>query len=130
MESAVAFFLAEFYKISYTLIMEFSLPLASPLLIAGLAGGMLRAVVGYIKAKNALKKSPNFSPLYLLSTVFASGAIGYLTVWFFYDLREIVLGSLPFTPAISAVLGYAGGDIMENVYKIFTKRLTLFEKAK
>ncbi len=108
--------------------MEFSLE--SPLLLAGLAGGMLRAIVGYIKAKNASKKKQDFSPLYFLATVLVSGAVGYLTVWVFYDLREFILGTLPFTPAISAVLGYAGGDIMENIYKIFTKRLTLFEDAK
>lgn len=99
----------------------------SSLLIAGLTGGMLRAVVGYIKARSATKKNQTFSPVYFLATVLASGAIGYLTVWVFYDLREYILGSFPFTPAIAAVLGYAGGDIMENIYKIFTKRLTLFE---
>ncbi len=106
--------------------MDFS-SLEPPLLIAGLSGGMLRAVVGYIKARSAAKKKQAFSPVYFLATVLATGAIGYLTVWVFYDLREFILGSLPFTPAIAAVLGYAGGDIMENIYKIFTKRLTLFE---
>jgi hypothetical protein len=60
--------------------------------------------------------------LYFLATVFISGAIGFLTT---ISVQEVSLQFEfdAFNPALAIVSGYAGGDILENVYKILFQRL-------
>ena len=34
-----------------------------------------------------------------------------------------------FTPALAFIVGYAGGDLLENIYKIVLKKPSLYEIA-
>ena len=82
------------------------------ILAAGFAGGLLRGLVGFIKYKNASKKSVPFHGLYYLATVLVSGMVGLLAAWVSADLKITFLNGLVITPAIASVIGYAGGDFL------------------
>jgi hypothetical protein len=82
--------------------------------VAGFFGGVLRGTVGYTKYLTTYK-NVSFKPIYFLITVITSGILG-LCIAFVFD------GSMP----MAFVLGYAGGDFLENVYKIVLKKPTLF----
>jgi hypothetical protein len=43
------------------------------------------------------------------------------------DLGLTFLGLPVITPAIAIVVGYAGGDFIENIFKILTGKTSLFE---
>jgi len=38
----------------------------------------------------------------------------------------IFLGVSVFSPALSFIVGYAGGDFLENIYKILTKKASFY----
>lgn len=95
------------------------------ILIAGFAGGALRALTGYIKSKSLSKKEVHFRPLSFLATTGVSGAVGLLAAWVSLDLNLTFLTGIPITPAIASVIGYAGGDFLESLYKIFSKTSSL-----
>jgi len=84
------------------------------ILIAGFGGGMVRGIVGFIKYQYSYK-SIGFHLYYFLVMVFLSGIVGLLTA--------AVLGE---DPLIAFIAGYAGGDIIENAYKIIQKKITLY----
>ncbi len=86
------------------------------LLIAGFGGGMARGLVGFIKHQFAYKNA-SFSVPYFLAMVFLSGTVGVLSAAAVRELGINFLGS-PITPVVSFIIGYAGGDFLENVYKI------------
>ena len=72
-------------------------------ILVGVLGGLLRSLYGFMKAVNSSKKI-NLS--YFLSTVIIAGIIGgVLGNVFNIDYR------------IAALAGYAGTDILENIYK-------------
>lgn len=96
------------------------------ILIAGLVGGLLRGLVGWLKYQMSYKAVP-FRPLYLLSTVSVSGVVGLLAAWVSRDIGLTFLGLSEVTPAIAFVLGYAGGDFIENLFKIFTGKTSLYD---
>ncbi len=83
--------------------------------VAGLTGGVIRGLTGYMKYSLSYKKV-EFNLLYFVSLVVVSGLIG-LVVGYAFD------GS--FVVALAA--GYAGGDFLENVYKIITKQPGIFK---
>jgi len=95
-------------------------------LLMGFLGGVVRGLVGYIKYRNSYKNVP-FMPGYFAFTVAVSGAVGLLAAWVTEDLGIGFLG-LPFvTPALALVIGYAGGDFIENLYKILTGKASLYQ---
>ena len=53
--------------------------------------------------------------------VFLSGIVGVLSAAAVRELGIDFLGS-PVTPAVSFIIGYAGGDFLENVYKIILRK--------
>ena len=93
------------------------------ILIAGFGGGAIRGLVGFIKHqysyKNVKFELPYFSAMMLLS-----GIIGLLVTVAIKDLGFALLGS--FGPALAFVVGYAGGDFVENIYKIIVKKSSLY----
>ncbi len=93
------------------------------ILIAGFGGGAVRGLTGFIKHQFSYKNVP-FRVRYFLGTVIISGMIGFLSV---YAIKNIgfTLESM-FTPALSFIVGYAGGDFIENIYKILIKKSSLY----
>jgi len=96
------------------------------ILIAGFGGGFLRGLVGYIKHQFSYKKV-GFDLKYFIGMMFISGIIGLLIA---VGVRETGIQFLggSFTPALAFVIGYAGGDFLENLYKIIIKKSSLWDK--
>jgi len=57
--------------------------------------------------------------------MFISGIIGLLAAMAVKEIGFTLLGS--FTPALAFIVGYAGGDFLENIYKIIIKKSSLYE---
>lgn len=94
-------------------------------LIAGLVGGLLRGLVGWLKYQMSYKDVA-FRPIYLATTVLVSGTIGVLAAWVSKDIGLSFLGMSELTPAIAFVVGYAGGDFIENLFKIITGKASFY----
>ncbi|MFH1440261.1 MAG: hypothetical protein ABIG89_06840 [Candidatus Woesearchaeota archaeon] len=84
--------------------------------VFGFIGGLARACVGYVKYRSADKKT-KFKIQPFLITLLASGIIGTFAG---------LLVSTNYTLALLA--GYAGTDLIENIYKIQRKTKTIFKK--
>lgn len=95
------------------------------LVLSGFFGGVLRGLVGFIKHQFSYKNVP-FNLKYFLGMSFISGVIGLSAS---LALREVgmTLDGF-FTPALSFIIGYAGGDFLESVYKIILDRSSLGQK--
>jgi len=79
------------------------------LLFIGFLGGVIRGLTGFIKHQLSYKEV-KFNLAYFFLMVFLSGIIGMLVSSF--------LGG---DYILCFVVGYAGGDFIENIYKIFAK---------
>ncbi len=90
--------------------------------ISAFGGGFVRGLVGFIKHQFSYKEV-KFKPGYFVGTMMASGMIGLLSVWAIKGVGFILEDS--FTPALSFITGYAGGDFIENIYKIIIKKSSL-----
>ena len=84
------------------------------ILVAGFAGGLTRGLVGFIKYQYSYK-NVGFNLPYFFVMIFLSGVVGLLTA-----------AAFKYNETFSFVIGYAGGDFIENVYKIITKQESLF----
>jgi len=98
------------------------------LLLAGAGGGIVRGLMGLTKHRLSYKEV-EFKPLYFFGTVAISGFIGLTVTW-------AIVGSgltLPFTntinTAIAFIIGYAGGDFIENFYKLLLRKPNLFKEG-
>ncbi len=93
------------------------------ILIASFGGGMIRGLVGFIKHRLSYKNVP-FNLFYFLAMSFISGIIGLLSA---IAIKEIglTLGGV-FSPALAFIVGYAGGDFIENIYKIIIKKSSIY----
>ena len=96
----------------------------SSVLIAGFIGGVIRGLVGFIKHQFAFK-DVEFDLPYFTAMMLISGAVGFTIVAALEGLDFSVLGR-PLGPAMGLIAGYAGGDLIENLYKIIFKTDTLF----
>ncbi len=95
------------------------------IITAGLAGGVLRGLVGYFKYHFSYREV-KFKPRYFLALVGISGLVGLLAAWITDDLGLTLLGLNRISPAIALIIGYAGGDFIENVFKIITGKTSLY----
>jgi len=93
------------------------------ILIFGFLGGLIRGLVGFIKHQYAYKNVP-FRLGYFLGMMVASGFIGLVVVLAMKDLGFTLNHS--FSYGLALVVGYAGGDFIENIYKIIVKKSDLF----
>jgi hypothetical protein len=95
------------------------------LMAAGFCGGVIRGLVGFVKHQQSYKNVP-FSLPYFLAMSFISGIIGLMAA---ISLKEagLTLNNV-FTPALSFIIGYAGGDFLEGIYKIIIKKSSLGQK--
>lgn len=93
------------------------------ILIAGFGGGAVRGLVGFVKHQFSYK-NVGFKLPYFLAMLFLSGAIGTVATIAIKELGFTLLGV--FTPALAFIIGYAGGDFIENIYKIIIKKSSLY----
>ncbi len=96
------------------------------ILLAGFGGGVVRGLVGYIKYRNSYKNTP-FMPSYFAFSVLVSGVVGLLVAWVTQDLGVTFLGLSTITPALALIIGYAGGDFIENLFKILTGKTSFYK---
>lgn len=93
------------------------------IILAGFFGGVIRGLVGFLKHKFSYKNVP-FKLYDFLGTVILSGIIGLITAMAVKGVGFEYQGL--FTPALSFIIGYAGSDFIENVYKLIIKKSSLY----
>ncbi|MEA3295998.1 MAG: hypothetical protein U9Q27_02570 [Patescibacteria group bacterium] len=91
------------------------------ILITGFGGGAMRGLIGFVKHQYSYK-NVGFDLLYFLNMMFISGIIGLLTAVAVKETGIDLFGTSGFTPAFGFIIGYAGGDVIENIYKIVKKK--------
>ncbi|MBZ9572397.1 hypothetical protein KJA15_03640 [Patescibacteria group bacterium] len=99
------------------------------ILIAGFGGGVIRGLIGFIKHQYSYK-NVGFRLPYFFNMMFLSGIVGVLTAVAIKELGMTFLGLDYLTPALALIIGYAGGDFIENVYKIIIKKPSLYSFPK
>lgn len=92
--------------------------------LSAFTGGLVRGLVGFIKHQFSYKNVP-FRPRYFIGMLFISGIVGLVATVAIKELGFTLFGQ--FTPALAFIIGYAGGDFVENIYKIIIKKSNLFE---
>lgn len=97
------------------------------ILISGFGGGFLRGLVGFIKHQFSYK-NVKFDLPYFLAMMFISGAVGLVCALAIKELGFTLFGV--FSPALAFIIGYAGGDFIENIYKIIIKKSSFYEDLK
>lgn len=93
------------------------------ILIAGFFGGVVRGLVGFIKHQFSYKNVP-FRLSYFLGMSFLSGITGLVSALAIKEIGFTLEGV--FNPTLSFIIGYAGGDFIENIYKIIIKKSSLY----
>ncbi len=94
--------------------------------IAGLFGGLLRGGMGLFKYTTSYKDI-EIRPYYFAGMVILTGIIGWVSAWILRDALEIFLEISRIPLSFGLVAGYAGGDFIENVFKIAMREPQLFE---
>jgi len=97
------------------------------ILLAGFFGGVVRGLVGFFKHQFAYRHVP-FNLGYFISMSVLSGLIGLSAALAVSSVGFKFEGL--FTPALSFIIGYAGGDFIENIYKIIIKKSSLYPQEK
>lgn len=98
----------------------------SLILLSGFVGGFARGLVGYLKYRSSYKNT-KFIFNYFILSVGISGLVGLLASWVTKDLGISFLGLPQITPALALIIGYAGGDFIENLFKILTGKTSLYQ---
>ena len=94
---------------------------------AGFSGGILRGLVGFVKYMFSYKEV-KFRPRYFLATMFISGVIGALSTLAVKEIGFTLLGN--FSGVLAFIIGYAGGDFIENIYKIIIKQSSFYNELR
>jgi hypothetical protein len=92
------------------------------LLIAGFGGGMIRGIIGYLKHQYSYK-NVKFDLPYFFTMIFLSGAVGIIVATAVNEAGVQIEGVEYISPAIALIIGYAGGDFLESVYKVLAKKV-------
>ena len=90
------------------------------ILITGFGGGAVRGLVGFIKHQFSYK-NVKFDLKYFLGMTFISGIVGLLVAIAIKEMGTTFAGNT-LSPALAFVVAYAGGDFLENIYKILAKK--------
>jgi hypothetical protein len=93
--------------------------------IAGFLGGAIRGIIGITKYTLSYKDI-KINWLYFGGLTAISGLIGLAASWIILELDLGFEGIKNFSPAIALIVGYAGGDFLENIFKVLMKRPVLF----
>lgn len=99
------------------------------LLFAGAVGGLVRGIVGFIKHQFAYK-NVEFKPLYISGMMVLSALVGLTVTWAVVSSGLEIVALVEINPAIAFIVGYAGGDLIENLYKILVGKATLYPVSK
>ena len=99
------------------------------ILIAGFGGGVVRGLVGFIKHQYSYK-NVGFNVSYFLTMMFLSGIIGLLASVAIKEFGVTFLGLDYISPGLALIIGYAGGDFLENIFKIIVKKPSFFPSDK
>ncbi len=91
--------------------------------ISAFGGGFIRGLVGWIKHQFSYKNVA-FRPKYFVGMMIVSGLVGMVAPIAIKELGFTLFGQ--FTPALAFIVGYAGGDFVENIYKIIIKKSNLY----
>lgn len=94
--------------------------------ISGFAGGVIRGLVGFIKHQYSYK-NVKFEPVYFTSMMVISGLVGFASALAVKELGFSLLSEQSLSPAMALIIGYAGGDFLENIYKIILKKPSLYK---
>jgi len=92
------------------------------LLLAGFFGGVVRGLVGFLKHQLSYKNVP-FDLKYFFGMSFISGIVGLMAAISIKEVGLTLNGS--FTAVLSFIIGYAGGDFLESIYKIILDKAKL-----
>jgi len=92
------------------------------LVFMGLLGGIVRGLVGYVKYLTAYK-GVKFNWIYFAITVGISGLVGGVSGWVFNG----IMGPEAMNKYFALISGYAGGDFLENSFRVIFKKPTLFK---
>lgn len=92
------------------------------IIIAGFGGGVVRGLVGFLKHQFSYK-NVKFDLPYFLTTMFISGVIGFLSALAVKEAGILI----SYNSALAFIIGYAGGDFLENLYKIIIKKSSVYE---
>ena len=96
---------------------------------AGFLGGAIRGLLGIIKHTLSYK-DVKMRWWYFGSLTFISGFIGLISAWIMQELGVVFLEVKVLSPSIALIIGYAGGDFLENIFKIIMKKPILFDQEK
>ncbi len=91
--------------------------------LAAFGGGVLRGLVGFIKHQFSYKEV-KFRPYYFLGMMALSGIVGTVATLAIKELGFTLFDG--FTAALAFIIGYAGGDFLENIYKIIIKKSSFY----
>ncbi len=75
-------------------------------------------------------KDVEIRPYYFSGAVLLSGVVGYVSAWVAQDVAHIFLEIDALPLSLAVIAGYAGGDLIENIFKIGMKEPNLFEIGK
>jgi hypothetical protein len=93
------------------------------ILVFGALGGAARGLVGFMKHFQAYKEV-KFRWQYFGMSVVISAAVGLAVVWAIDSSGIKLVDAIGINPGLALIIGYAGGDAVENLYKIvFNKPL-------
>jgi hypothetical protein len=95
----------------------------------GFLGGVIRGFVGIIKYTQSYKDVKLNLP-YFSIVVFVSGSIGFISSWIVNDLGILMPGIETIPLSFALIVGYAGGDFIENIFKIIIKDNSVFQIGK
>ncbi len=87
----------------------------------------MRGLVGFLKHQFAYK-NVEFRLDYFLTTMFLSGIVGMLSAIAVREAGFNFAEQSIISPALSFVIGYAGGDFLENIYKIIAQKMDIYPK--
>lgn len=95
------------------------------ILIAGALGGLIRGIVGFLKYQFTYKNVP-FRPAYIATVMALSAFVGGAITWSIAasGLQISVIEEV--NPAVGFIIGYAGGDFIENLYKIIIGKSSIY----
>lgn len=93
--------------------------------LAGFLGGAIRGIVGILKYTLSYKEV-KIKWAYFGSLTLISGLIGLTVALIMRDLGLVFEGVKGLSPAIALIVGYAGGDFFENIFKVLMRKPILF----
>lgn len=94
------------------------------IILGGVIGGAMRGLVGFVKYRYSYK-DVKFDVVKFSSTAAISGLVGLVSAFTVKELGFSFLGAPSMSFAMAIVVGYAGGDFLENLYKIILKNPSL-----